>query len=273
MNASGANDDSLFIGRSPGYNTIRSKVDEFMIFSKALSTSEIDDLYALTDTCTGSCYTPFVAEYRMENFPWSGAEGEVIDSGSGESHGKAAFRGAGALPTQTSTTGGKSGRAAIFNRVGSYDGGYLDLGDPADGDLDPGSNAWTVAAWIQWDGSSGDNMIYNKENLYEARVSGGRVQYAWQPHWHWDGGSSFPVVANTWAHVVTVYDGTEQILYKDGIQVYARSQTGNIGSSSTKLLIGARGSSNPYNFFGGLIDEVKIYNRALAENEIEEVAE
>jgi hypothetical protein len=192
----------------------------------------------------------------------------VADSGTGGSRGKAASRGSGSLPTQTSASGGKVCRAGILTRVDGNNGGYLDIGDPVDGDLDPDTNPWTVSAWISWDGSTGENIIYNKESLYEARVNGGYVQYAWQPHWAWDGGSTFPVTADTWAYVTTVYDGSEQILYKDGVQVYARSQTGAIGTNGSKLLIGARGSATPRNFFGGMIDEVKIYNRALSENEI-----
>jgi prepilin-type N-terminal cleavage/methylation domain-containing protein len=249
-------------------NYFHGKIDEVMVFSTALTDEEIDDLYTMTHACSGSCYADTLAEYRMENFPWAGVANEVIDSGTGESHGAAAAHGTGALPTQTSTSEGKVSRAGVFTRVDANNGGYLDLGDPADGDLDPDTAPWTVSAWIKWDGSGEENIIYNKENLYEARVSGGYVNYAWQPHWAWDGGSTCLVTADTWAYVTTVYDGYEQILYKDGVQVYARSQTGAIGSNSSKLLIGARGSASPRNFFGGMIDEVKIYNRALAENEI-----
>jgi hypothetical protein len=34
------------------------------------------------------------------------------------------------------------------------------------------------------------------------------------------------------------------------------------------LLIGARGSGSPHNFFGGMLDEIKIYDRALSRSEI-----
>jgi len=94
------------------------------------------------------------------------------------------------------------------------------------------------------------------------------MNYAWRPHWAWDGGSFFPVTANTWTYVTTVYDGSEQLLYKDGVKVYSRSQGGAMGSTSNKFLLAARGSGSPYNFFGGMIDEVRIYNRALSDSEI-----
>ena len=178
--------------------------------------------------------------------------------------------------SQTDSANGKVCRAAVFSRVSTVDGatlpgtsgGYLDLGDPGDGDLDPATNPWTITAWFNWNGSTGENIIYNKENLYEARVTGGYVNYAWQPYWYWVGGTTFPVTANSWSHITVTYDGTEQVLFKDGVQVYRRDQTGAMGSNSSKLLIGARGSTSPHNFFGGMIDEVKIYDRALSRSEI-----
>jgi len=268
-------DDPFTMGYAGFHTYLNGCLDEVMLLHKALpathaTETSVQTIFELTrSSCSGTCYADTIAEYRMENFPWTGADNEVRDSGTGESHGKAAKYGTtGTLPTQTTPSGGKVCRAGVFTRVDASNGGYLDLGDPTDGDLDPDTNPWTMSAWIKWDGSSGENIIFNKENLYETKVDGGYVQYAWQPHWAWDGGTSFPVTADTWTYVTTVYDGSEQILYKDGVQVFSRDQTGAIGSNSSKLLIGARGSASPRNFFGGMIDEVKIYNRALAENEI-----
>ena len=253
-----------------GFRTyFNGKIDEVMLFNKAKTEEEITDLYKMTRTsCSGGCYTAPTAEYRMENYPWSGEKNEVLDSGSGESSGMAVSFGSGDIPKQTSVTDGRVGRAGVFTRLDAHNGGYLDIGDPSDGDLDPGTEQWTISVWINWDGSTGENIIYNKENLYEARVSGGYVRYAWQPDWNWDGENSFSVSRNTWTYVTTVYDGHEQLLYQDGKNVFSRQQAGAIGQNSNKLLIGARGSGNPHNFFGGMIDEIKIYNRALAENEI-----
>jgi prepilin-type N-terminal cleavage/methylation domain-containing protein len=250
-------------------------MDEVMVFQRELTEEEITDLGNLTRaSCSGSCYTPPVGDYQMENFPWNGTAGEVIDSGSAGNHGVAATRDDTAtaalpqLPTQTTPSGGKVCRSAELVRNSATEGGYLDLGDPADASLDPGISTWTISAWINWDGSTGENIIYNKESLYEARVYNGYLNFAWQPSWVWYGGNAAPVDPDTWTHVTTVYSGSQQILYLNGDRVFARNETGAIGSNSAKLLIGARGSTSPRNFFGGLIDEVHIWNRALAVNEI-----
>ncbi len=261
--------DPFTMGYAGFHTYLNGVLDEVMLFNKALDTDDLTTIYESTRTsCTGSCYTNPMAEYRMENFPWTGTAGEVVDSGSGGSNGVAAIQGTGSLPTQTTPSSGKVCRAGVFTRVDASNGGYLDLGDPADGDLDPDTDPWTVSAWVKWDGSGGNNFIYDKQGLYQARVRNGYVTYRWRPAWTWYGGTSFSVIADTWSYVTVVYDGFEQVFYKDGAQVFSRSQTGAMGSNSNKLLIGGERSGSPRNFFGGTIDEVKIYNRAIAENEI-----
>ncbi|MEW6264233.1 MAG: LamG-like jellyroll fold domain-containing protein [Thermodesulfobacteriota bacterium] len=261
--------DPFTIGYAGFHTYFKGWLDEVTLLHTALTAAQVDEMFKnVRPSCSGTCYTGPVAEYKMEDQTWSGTTRDVTDNGTGNNPGLAAQRGTGVLPAPSAEDQGKICRAGVFTRVDTNNGGYIDIGDPADGDLDPNTANWTVAAWIKWSGASGDNIIYNKENLYEARVNGGYVQYAWQPYWFWVGDTSFPVTANTWYHVTTVFDGARQMLFKDGGQVYSREQTGVIGTNGNKLLIGARGSGTPVYFFGGLIDEFKIYNRALAENEI-----
>ena len=266
----GAEQDSVGGGWDSGQEFV-GLLDEAMFWGKALTDSEVATIYTLNrGTCSGTCYADPVAQYSMENFPWNGTPSEVKDTGSTpEENGIASKRNAGVIPSQTSPSTGKVCRSGVFTRVNDSTGGYLDFGDSAS--LDPGSNHWTISVWLNWDGMSGDNIIYNKENLYEARVNNGNVQYAWRPHWTWDGSTSFSVAANTWYHMTLVYDGRQQMMYKNGQLVYSRDQTGSMGSNSSLFLIGARGSATGRNFFGGQLDELRIYNRALSKNEITSV--
>lgn len=150
----------------------------------------------------------------------------------------------------------------------SFDGmnDYVNFGDV----LDPNDGSFSVELWFKWNGKSGENILYNKENMYAARVSGGDFQYAWRPHWSWDGGSSFSVNVGEWYHAVVVYDKSKQYMYKNGQLVYSRNQEGNMGSNCYSFLFGARGNSNPYNYFDGSIDEVRVYRRALYPEEVED---
>jgi prepilin-type N-terminal cleavage/methylation domain-containing protein len=251
-----------------GGNGFLGFIDEPAVFQNELTATEVGQLFnAARTVCPGSCYSPPISVYQMENNPWNGTAGEVYDTGTNGANGVAAAQGTGTLPTQTDSAGGKICRSGVFTRIDANNGGYLDLGNSSD--LNPGTRPWTISAWVYWNGATGENIIYNKEGLYEARVHSGYVRYAWRPHWYWDGGSSFPIDTDTWTHIATTYDGTEQVLFKNGVQVYRRDETGGaIGSNNNKLLIGARGSNSPRNFFGGMIDDLRIYDRALSHSEI-----
>ena len=158
----------------------------------------------------------------------------------------------------------------MFGQSLDFDGNdCINCGD--DDNLDPGNKSFTVETWFKWDGTGGENIVYNKENLYEARVLNGYFHYAWRPHWSWDGGTHFPVTSGKWHHAVVTYDKSNQYLYKDGELAYSRDQIGNIGQNTSRFLIGARGNAAPYNYFYGIIDEVRIYNKALSSAEIQQL--
>ncbi len=72
------------------------------------------------------------------------------------------------------------------------------------------------------------------------------------------GSSLLPL--NTWSHLAATYDGATMRLYVNGVQVASAAQTGPIANSSQPLTIGSNWS--------GLIDEVRIYNRALSAGQI-----
>ena len=191
-----------------------------------------------------------IGEWRFDE----GAGVEARDSSDSDNHGN--------------LVGDPQWVTGIFSNALDFNGNdYIDCGDG--NNLDPGDRSFTVEAWFKWDGTSNENIIYNKEDLYEARVSAGYCHYAWRPHWNWDGGTSFSVIAEEWYHMVVAYDKVKQYFYKNGELVYSRNQTGNIGENASKLLVGARGNTVPRNYFNGIIDEVRIYNEALSLTQIQ----
>jgi glucose/arabinose dehydrogenase/PKD repeat protein len=74
------------------------------------------------------------------------------------------------------------------------------------------------------------------------------------------------LTVNTWQHLALTYDGTTMRLYIDGVLRGSRAQTGSIVTSSGALKIG--GNAVWGEWFSGLIDEVRIYNRALNASEL-----
>ena len=78
------------------------------------------------------------------------------------------------------------------------------------------------------------------------------------------GPTSSPV--NTWTHVALTYDGTMIRLFVNGTQVASTAVDGRFDSRSPLWI----GGNLPYGeYFKGLIDEVRVYNRALGAAEIQ----
>src|SRR5204863_2258476 len=71
---------------------------------------------------------------------------------------------------------------------------------------------------------------------------------------------------NVWSHVALTYDGTAMRLFQDGVEVGSQAQTGAIVTTAGSLRIG--GNTIWPEWFDGLIDEVRVYNRALSASEI-----
>jgi len=77
-------------------------------------------------------------------------------------------------------------------------------------------------------------------------------------------GTALPL--NIWTHLAFSYDGATLRLYINGVQVGTQALTGPIAASTGSLRIGGNAVWGEY--FKGLIDEVRIYNRALSAGEI-----
>jgi Concanavalin A-like lectin/glucanases superfamily len=81
---------------------------------------------------------------------------------------------------------------------------------------------------------------------------------------HADGRRADP--ANRWSHLAVTYDGATLQLYVNGTEVSSRAATGDILRTDDPLWIGG---NHPYGeYFQGLIDEVRVYDRELTPTEL-----
>ena len=93
-------------------------------------------------------------------------------------------------------------------------------------------------------------------------------------------GSKDTIPMNKWVHVATVFDGSQigslkrMKLFINGVQVSTDSAayaaiSDNLGNTATNTEIGRWYSQFGFiGYFGGLIDDMRIYNRALSNSEI-----
>ena len=75
-----------------------------------------------------------------------------------------------------------------------------------------------------------------------------------------------PLPLDTWSHLAATYDGAMLSLFVNGAIVASNSASGSLAPSSGPLQIG--GNSIWGEYFSGAIDEVRVFNRALNEEEI-----
>jgi hypothetical protein len=131
--------------------------------------------------------------------------------------------------------------------------------------LDPATGPFSVIAWIKGGGpnrvivsqSSGADWLYL--NLYGMLTTGLKA--------HGTDGKTLPsdahMLDDQWHRVVMTWDGTNRTLQMDGVEV-ARDTQPDLAASSGVLHIGAGKTLGAGTFWPGLIDEVRVYNRAVA---------
>jgi PKD repeat protein len=171
---------------------------------------------------------------------------------------------AGTVNGATWTTAGRYGNALSFNGTNSM----VTANDSASLDLTAGM---TLEAWVYPTalGSSWSDIIYKTTDIYFLMGTTPQGQLP-------DVGGSFAstnaygvasLPLNTWSHLAGTYNGTNLQFYVNGVQVASRAQAGAIATSTGALSIG--GDSTSGQFWTGMIDEVRIYNRALNSTEIQ----
>jgi hypothetical protein len=77
------------------------------------------------------------------------------------------------------------------------------------------------------------------------------------------------VTDDTWHHAALMYNGTTQIIYIDGAEDARQASTGSINVSSYDFCIGENLDATGRHLTG-LVDDVRIYNRALSLEEIQQ---
>ena len=75
------------------------------------------------------------------------------------------------------------------------------------------------------------------------------------------------LTANSWTHLAATYDGATLRFFVNGTQVATLAVAGSIATSAGALRIG--GNTVWSEWFTGLIDDVRIYNRALTQAQIQ----
>lgn len=144
---------------------------------------------------------------------------------------------------------------------------------PSDATLNP-TEALTVSAWVRPDALPERELFLVSHGSWQNRWKLS-VTPAHRPRWtvHTDRGiadldAPEALTVGRYSHLAATYDGAAMKLYVDGTPVAERAYSGALLTTSLPLLLGQMlpGESD-YNFPGAL-DEVRVYNRALGDDEV-----
>jgi streptogramin lyase len=230
------------------------RIDEVRIYGQVLSKEEIQ-----RDRDTPLEAPPSPAQGPIAAFPFDEGEGEVAHDVAGEHDGEI---------VGAEWVAGKYGRALHFD-PGSEDSVAI----PADPALDL-SEAFTLEAWVRPDASTPQQPAIAKQGeagesyaLYGAgEVAGtpeGLVVDEEENDYSAEAEEAIPNEA--WSHLALTSDGEEMRLDIDG-ELSKSSPVAAARLTEGALRIG--GDPELERFFSGAIDEVRIYDRQLSEEEI-----
>ncbi|MFZ4520480.1 MAG: LamG-like jellyroll fold domain-containing protein [Bacteroidales bacterium] len=139
------------------------------------------------------------------------------------------------------------------------------------------TGAITIEAWINadnWKANSWEGTIVGKDNTnatgYNLRCgNNGMLSFLVGAGGAWNEVLSGPVMSTgRWNCVAGVYDGTTMYIYINGLLSGQQALSSAIGVSAQSLFIG-NSPGYPTRFFDGKIDEVRIWNVARSQSQIQ----
>jgi hypothetical protein len=186
--------------------------------------------------------------------------GSVVADGSGSGNG-------GTLSGAVWTAAGKFGGALSFDGVNDW----VTVNDSSSLDL---TGAMTLEAWVKPSALGGmwrtvlfkerpGGMVYTLYANQDASRPVGQVFIGSER----DAVGSAGLALNVWSHLAATYDGSSLRLYVNGALVSTTAVTGSMVASTGVLRLG--GNSVWGEWFTGVIDEVRVYNRSLTQAQVQ----
>jgi hypothetical protein len=174
-------------------------------------------------------------------------------------------------------TTGKVGNALTFNGNGNY------VNIPGSENVDISSGI-TIEAWVKFNDITPDPFAAHTiaakwgvgDRAFYLGQGGNNDKFEYDLWANGDAWIVGPVsslysntapVAGVWTHVAATYDGSIANFYINGNLDISQSATGLIHQGGRQIEIGGVSTGYPH-YFNGLIDEVRIYNNALTQEQI-----
>jgi Concanavalin A-like lectin/glucanases superfamily len=230
-------------------------IDDVRIYNRALTAQEIKRLYNIG----GTMHIGASQNQKLTNGLVGLWSFDSPDMFNGTAYDRSGQGNNGTLTNGPQRTIGKIGQGMQFDGVNDY----VVLSDRAY----PAN--YSVSVWLYFKGIVGGNEspFFNIGACYSTIDNDGTLSY-WNNGFAGSGsfgGGAFPI--GSWQQVVVTYDGTVLRAYVNGSSFgNTITSTSECTGASNVFEIGA--SSAESEFFNGLLDDVRIYNRVLTAQEI-----
>ncbi|HEY1174034.1 MAG TPA: LamG domain-containing protein [Verrucomicrobiae bacterium] len=249
---------SFTIGQVENANWFQGTLDDIRIYNRALSATEVKALHNYNPVKLGQ---NLVAQYSFNGDP-------ALESIYGQN---ATANGVSLVPDRL----GRPNRAAFFDGVVSR----LEL--PRATLADEINLEFTISMWLQFQGTAGEKHFFGRSN-------GGGNQLKWIWLYRSNPGelsflvnnnptvetlaarTSWAYSTNSWYHFVLTKQGSTYVTYINGLKSAQTNGPSVLSYINSPLRLGNVEGANG---FQGKVDDLRIYNRALSENEVQELGE
>ena len=247
-------------------STFNGDIDQVRIFSKALSSDEVDDLFeetacvytSTTDIVNYPTGTTPIAYYKMDN------SSEDYSTGGNDG-----------TDTNVEYRFGRFGQAAVFNGSSSRIATGLTL---------PADSTMSFSFWLKSASNSSGNNYFLSDFDSSASNNSSRLSLAvtasngfriWisngSSNWDSTDDISLSSYINVWMNLVVTIDGTDVKVYINGGTPTTLTSTVAFGTAgSRQQTIGRAGDYNGA-YYEGSIDQVRIFSTALDSDQVSQL--
>ncbi len=238
-----------------------------------LVTAEKTGCSSADDSVSGTVFeegNATIAHWKMDEQSWDGSVDQVIDTGAGQNHGTA-YGGA-------TTVEGK------FNNAGTFDGVNDKVQVPHSSEIEFGTGSFSICLWVKassqqvWSSSTilDKDYSYHTSGLYRIALSDGYPRFQVQGSTSYEITAATRITDDSWYHIACVRDSEDL-----KIRIYVNGKEDATALDETVLQ--NTNSGFPLSFgsptlpspsqgdvlmYKGLIDDVRLYDIALSEDEI-----
>jgi hypothetical protein len=260
------------------------KLDDFRIYNRVLSLTEINNLYKSGAVQMASSPTNRIANGLVGYWTFDGKDTDWVKGLTYDLSGSNNTGTLSNMSTSTSPVAGKFGQALKFNGTASY----VAIPDASNVFAFP-NTTFTVTGWAKHSSALGtNNQLVNKDGISAgwfvyfnaSKISGFLKDNTSNQAAGLSSSSDIPGDGN-WHHFAVIFTTDTSVSANNNVTIYVdgvldqgtifRTGLPYVSPTAVDLRLGTRRISNVLDQFNGLGDDIRIYNRALTATEVKQL--